>query len=92
MDQLEMDGATIKDHEMVKEAVQKFYKNLQKETEQQRPDFRLQNVTRITKEEDVWLQRLYEEEEILECLNLCAKEKHGSDGLPMVFFETFWFC
>lgn len=28
MDQLEMDGATIKDHEMVKEAVQKFYKNL----------------------------------------------------------------
>lgn len=47
--------------------------------------------TILTEEKQAWLQRPFEEEEITECLNMCAMEKTpGPDGLPIVFFKTFW--
>lgn len=91
LEQLEVDGATIKDPDTIKEAVQKFYEGLYKETEQWRPGLRLHDVSRITEEEQIWLQRPFEEEEISGCLNQCAMEKApGPDGFPMIFFQTFW--
>ena len=51
----------------------------------------IQDVNMINGEEQVWLQRTFEEEEILECIRMCTKEKApGPDGFPMIFFETFW--
>lgn len=71
--------------------MQSFYKDLYKETETWRPDLRLHEVSRITEEEQIWLQRVFEEEQILECVNLCASEKSpGPNGFPMVFFQSFW--
>lgn len=44
----------------------------------------------ITGGEQLWLQRTFEEEEFLESIRMCAKEKApGPDGLPMISFETF---
>lgn len=86
MEQLEVEGVITKDQTKIKESVQKFYQDLY-----WRPDLRLLNEPRITDEEHVRLQRPFEGEEILECLNQCAKEKApGPDGYPMVFFQTFW--
>ncbi|WMV09475.1 hypothetical protein MTR67_002860, partial [Solanum verrucosum] len=88
--QLEVDGATIKDPDYIKDAVQKFYEGLYKETEQWRPGLRLHDVSRITEEEQIWLERPFDEEEIMECLNQYAMEKApGPDVFPMVFFQTF---
>ncbi|KAH0716935.1 hypothetical protein KY285_012966 [Solanum tuberosum] len=90
-EELEVDGATIKDPDSIKNAVQKFYEGLYNETEQWRPGLRLHDVSRITEVEQIWLQRPFEEEEIMECLKQCAMEKApGPDGFPMVFFQTFW--
>jgi len=91
MEQLDIEGNIVKDPAMIKEAVQNFYINLYKETEHWRPDLNIQDVNMITGEEQVWLQRPFEEEEILESIRMCAKEKApGPDGFPMIFFETFW--
>lgn len=65
--------------------------NLYKESEQWNPDLELQGGAMITDEEQSWLQRPFEEEEILESTNLCAMEKApGPDGFSMIFFQTFW--
>ncbi|WMV14274.1 hypothetical protein MTR67_007659 [Solanum verrucosum] len=48
LEQLEVDGATIKDPDSIKNAVQKFYEGLYNETEQWRPGLRLHDVSRIT--------------------------------------------
>ncbi|WMV14420.1 hypothetical protein MTR67_007805 [Solanum verrucosum] len=91
LEQLEVDGATIKDPDSIKNAVQKFCEGIYKETEQWRPGLRLHDVSRITEEGQIWLQRPFEEEEIMECLKQCAMEKApGPDGFPMVFLQTFW--
>lgn len=56
--------------------------NLYKESEQWRPDLELQGGAMITDEEQSWLQRPFEEEEIMGSTNLCAMEKHLD---PMAF-------
>ncbi|WMV13599.1 hypothetical protein MTR67_006984 [Solanum verrucosum] len=91
MEQLDIEGNIVKDPAMIKEAVQNFYINLYKEAEHWRPDLNIQDVNMITGEEQLWLQRPFEEEEILESIRMCAKEKAPRpDGFPMIFFETFW--
>ena len=81
----------MKDLAMIKEAVQNFYINLYKEAEHWRPDLNIQDVNMINGEEQVLLQRPFDEEEILESIRMCAKEKAPEpDGFPMIFFETFW--
>lgn len=38
-----------------------------------------------------WLQRQFEEDEVLWCIKLCASDKApGSDGFPMGFYRDFW--
>lgn len=90
MEQLVVDGNNIQDPVNIKEAVQNFYKDLYKETEIWRPDLRLHEVSRITEEEQIRLQRVFEEEEILKCVNLCASEKApGPYRFPLVFSRLF---
>ena len=52
---MEVDGAIIKDPDTIKEAVQKFYEGLYKETELWRLGLRLHDASRITEEEQIWL-------------------------------------
>lgn len=91
MEQLDVEDNIVKDPAMIKEAVQIFYINLYKEAEHWRPDLNIEDVNMINGEEQVWLQRPFEEQEILKSIKMCAKEKGpGLDGFPMIFFETFW--
>ena len=69
-----MDGTEINNPNSIKEAVRSFYKELYKETEQWRPDLNLHGGTKISVEEQAWLQKPFEEEEIVKCLDMCAME------------------
>lgn len=51
----------------------------------------MQGITCINEDEKEELQKQIEEEEILECIKLCAMEKApGPDGFPMSFYLIFW--
>ncbi|KAG5620124.1 hypothetical protein H5410_005342 [Solanum commersonii] len=83
MEQLKVNvnDTIIQDPENIKEA----------ETGSWRPDFIVHEAARITDVEHGWLQRAFEEKEIVECLNMCAVDKaSGPDGFPMVLYQTFW--
>lgn len=75
MEQLELDGTTIQDPKSIKEVVQNYNNDLYKETKNWRHEFSFHEPSRINEEEHICLQRDFEEEEIPECLNMCAMEK-----------------
>jgi len=86
-----VEGETITDPAVIKENIQNFYQNLYKEPENWRPDFNLHEAPGITNEEQEWLQRQFEEEEVLNSIKLCASDKAlGPDGYPMCFYQCFW--
>lgn len=85
---LEVDGVIATDPEEIKDSAQSFYQDLYKETEPL--SLQLHETSMISSEEQVWLQRQFEEEEILSCIRLCAMEKPpGPDDFPMIFFLSF---
>ena len=45
------------------------------------------DVQTITVEEQQWLTRRLEEEEVLEGIKMCAA---GPDGYTMIYFQTLW--
>ncbi|XP_047268842.1 uncharacterized protein LOC124898822 [Capsicum annuum] len=62
-----------------------------KETEDWRPEFKIHNATVISTEDQIWLKRNFDEEEILEVIRSCATDKApGTDGFPINFYLTFW--
>lgn len=64
MEQLHVERVMVKDPVLINEAFQNFYMNLYKESEQWRPDLNILDVTVISEEEQTWLQRPFEEDEI----------------------------
>lgn len=64
MEQLHVERVTVKYPVLIKEASQNFYRNLYKESEQWRPDLNILDVTVISEEQQTWLQRPFEEDEI----------------------------
>lgn len=91
IDTIEGGGDTIIDADTIKMTIQNYYQNLYSETENWRPDFNLQDFTTINREEQEWLQRRFEEEEVLQCIKLCASDKApGPDGFSMGFYRKFW--
>ncbi|WMV13369.1 hypothetical protein MTR67_006754 [Solanum verrucosum] len=91
IDMLMVEGVTVTDSEEIKGTIINFYQNLYRESEQWRPDFNVQGAESITQEENVWLQRQFEEDEVFNCIKSCASDKApGPDGFPMSFFQTFW--
>ena len=49
------------------------------------------DVQTITEEEQIWLSRDFEEEEVLEGIKQCDVDKApGPDGYTMAFFNAFW--
>uniref|UniRef100_A0A0V0IB11 Putative ovule protein n=1 Tax=Solanum chacoense TaxID=4108 RepID=A0A0V0IB11_SOLCH len=91
IDKIEEGGTYITDPEVIKIKIQDYYQNLYKETETWRPNLNLQDFTSINLEEQIWLHRQFEKEEVLKGINLCASDKaSGPDGFPMSFFKEFW--
>ncbi|WMV42285.1 hypothetical protein MTR67_035670 [Solanum verrucosum] len=91
LESLKVEGSNVTDPTDIKEAIKSYYENLYKETEVWRPELQLQGITCINEDEKEELQKQIEEEEILECIKLCAMEKApGPDGFPMSFYLIFW--
>lgn len=65
IDSLDIEGNTATDQEQIKEAIQNFYQKLYRETEDWRPTFNLPGNVTIDMEEQEWLQRNFEEEEVV---------------------------
>lgn len=81
IDKIEEEGSIITDPDAIKTLVQEYYQNLYEETETWRPDLNLQDFTSINLEEQIWVQRQFEEEEVLQGIRLCASDKApGPDG------------
>ncbi|KAG5586850.1 hypothetical protein H5410_047284, partial [Solanum commersonii] len=63
---------------------------LYKVPEAWRPDFTMQEAPTISNEDQQWLQREFEEEEVLNAVKLCASDKApGLVGL-MAFLTSFY--
>ena len=91
IDKLEVEGVIISESEEIMNEVVSFYQKLYKESEQWRPHFNLQGSESISVEEKEWLQRQFEEDEVLETLKFCSSDKApGLDGFPMSFYQSFW--
>ncbi|KAH0670732.1 hypothetical protein KY290_026130 [Solanum tuberosum] len=91
IDKLMVEGVSVTDSEEIKGTIISYYQNLYRETEQWRPEFNVQGAERITQEENVWLQRQFEEDEVFNCIKSCASDKApGPDGFSMSFFQIFW--
>ena len=85
-----VEGVTVTDSEEIIGTIISYYQNLYRETEQWRPEIKVQGAESITQEENVWLQRQFEEEEVLNCIKACTSDKApGPDGFPMSFFQNF---
>ncbi|WMV41835.1 hypothetical protein MTR67_035220 [Solanum verrucosum] len=67
-----------------------FLPDFVQETERWRPSLNILDVRIITEEEQVWLSRDFEEEEVLEGINSVVDKAPGPDGYTIAFFPAFW--
>uniref|UniRef100_A0A0V0HVN8 Putative ovule protein n=1 Tax=Solanum chacoense TaxID=4108 RepID=A0A0V0HVN8_SOLCH len=90
IDQLEVQGETVKEPDKVKKEIIQFYKKLYTETERWRLAGNMINCPTVSPAEKVQLQAKFEEE-VLSCLKKCAIDKSpGPDGYTMGFFIKCW--
>ena len=90
IEKLEVNGRELTDTDEIKTEIANFYQKLYRETENWRPGLNLQGIESISLEED-WLQRQFDEEEVVEGIKLCASDKApGPDGFSMSFYQNFW--
>jgi len=85
IDQLEVQGENITEPNRIKEEIISFYKKMYIEPEGWRPSVNISNHPTITVGENEALQADFEEQEVLECLKMCAIDK-----APMLM-DTQWF-
>ncbi|KAG5615342.1 hypothetical protein H5410_015166 [Solanum commersonii] len=87
IDQLEVDGSMVTDPkalELLPEPIQG--------AEAWRPELQLHKVPVIPSEEQEWLQRQFEEDEILDSIKLCVQKAPRPNGCPMMFFKSSGKC
>ncbi|WMV13595.1 hypothetical protein MTR67_006980 [Solanum verrucosum] len=87
IEKLEVNGRELTDTDEIKTEITNFYQKLYRETENWRLGLNLQGIESISLEENDWLQRQFEEEEVAEGIKLCASDKYG---FPMSFYQNFW--
>ncbi|XP_049351941.1 uncharacterized protein LOC125816378 [Solanum verrucosum] len=91
IDQLEVQGETIIEPDRIKEEIISFYKKMYIELEGWRPSVNISNHPTITEGENEALQADFEEQEVLDCLKMCAIDKApGPDAYTMGFFLKCW--
>lgn len=94
IESLMINGELSSDPVVIRTAIVDFYQILYKETESWRPSMKILDVTECSKqsqkEEQIWLSRYFEEEEVMERIKQCAVDKApGPDGYTMAFFIAF---
>lgn len=90
IDNMEVEGA-ITDTKGIRKEILDFYQNIYAETETWRPNYNLIDRPCITEEEREWLQRDFDEYEVLESLKLCVADKApGPDGYTVGSFYKWW--
>lgn len=70
IDKHRVNGEPVEDQGAVKREIVSFYQKLYTETEDWRSEFTFASGPRINDEEEQWLQRPFEEREILECIKI----------------------
>ncbi|XP_060210551.1 uncharacterized protein LOC132637488 [Lycium barbarum] len=91
IDTLMVDGVSSSEPMDIQNAILEFYQNLYREIEAWRPNLNIQGDQSITGEEQVWMSRQFEEDEVLKGIKLCVVDKApGPDGYTMAFFQAFW--
>ena len=75
----------------IKTTILDFYQNLYTKKEQWRPTATFEDLASLTMEQKEWLERAFEEDEILATINSCAPNKApGPDGYTMAFYQKTW--
>ncbi|WMV46111.1 hypothetical protein MTR67_039496 [Solanum verrucosum] len=91
IDQLMIQGKVTQDRGRIEGEIIAYYKNLYRETHQWRPSYNNVECPMLTEEEKMSLQGIFEDNEVLNCLKLCAADKApGPDGYTMGFFIKCW--
>lgn len=89
IDQLVVNGITLEDPAAIKGEIVRFYQHLFTESEFWRPNFNMVDGPPITNEEKEWLQRPFGEQEVHECLKLCAIDKSPDpDGFTVLLIKA----
>ena len=88
---LEVDGIIYEDDSEMTDQVVQFYKNLYKDTEEWRPFVEGLEFDQIEGLERDWLERRFENEEILHVVKELEGDKAPSpDGFSMAFYHHCW--
>ena len=88
---LEVDGIIYEDDSEMSDQVVQFYKNLYKDTEEWRPFVEGLEFDQIEGLERDWLERRFENEEILHVVKELEGDKaSGPDGFSMAFYHHCW--
>ncbi|WMV18956.1 hypothetical protein MTR67_012341, partial [Solanum verrucosum] len=91
IDELNVNGEAVKSPEVIKKAIVDFYRELNIETETWRPSGNCRGGHIISEEDNLMLQKEFEDQEIWESVKLCAGDKApGPDGYTMAFFTHCW--
>ena len=79
---------SLKEKSQVKEVILDFNQELYSENELWRPTASFEGLGSLTSEEKIALELTFEEEEILNAINLCAPDKSsGPDGFSIGIYQ-----
>ncbi|XP_070031562.1 uncharacterized protein [Nicotiana tomentosiformis] len=82
IDRLKVGDDITEDQDLIRGEILEFYQQLYTENESWRPTTRLEDVATLNGEEKVWLERPFEEAEVLAVIKNCAPDK-----APVGFFS-----
>ncbi|XP_059288373.1 uncharacterized protein LOC132041681 [Lycium ferocissimum] len=84
IDTLMVDGVRSSEPMDIQNAILEFYENLYSETEAWRPNLNIQGVQSITGEEQIWMSRQFEEDEVWEGIKLCLKKSFNATFVALI--------
>ena len=88
---LMIDGAVSTKQDRIVDHIEQFYMNLYSEQQVQHPFLDVLDFPRISRDNVDWLERPFEEIEILEVIKEFNGDKSpGPDGFSMAFFQACW--
>lgn len=91
IDQLLIDGKTVKEPADIKRHILSLYHKFYTETELWRPSLNISNRPRLSEDEKLRSQRPFEEKEVLQIINQSAIDKApGTYSYMMGFFSICW--
>ena len=84
-----IEGALSSNQDRIANHIEQFYMNLYSEQQVQHPFPDVLDFPRISRDNVIWLERLFEEVEIFEVIKEFNGDKSpGPDGFPIAFFQA----